>query len=111
MMNYSRQDLMSLIKYLKSFGDTYEFVRQFFLSHFFRLQVTGLVEPSAGGGSAYVIEQMKELFPDVYFALSMPEKDLPLYMNQGIGQEYPIVAWRLQRSSVSEDPTSVGLIP
>jgi len=95
-MNYSQAEIRDLILFLTSFGDTYEFVRQFFLGNYFRLDC-GLKEPGSVG-SAYVIDQMKRLFPDVYFALKMPEEDLPLYINKEVGQEYPIALWRLSRS-------------
>jgi len=93
-MKYSIDDLFDLIKFLGTFDPKYEFVQIFFKSNMFRL-TEGLSEPG-NIGSAYVIEQMKELFPDVYFALKIPNKDLPLYLNPMIGLEYPIAVWRLQ---------------
>jgi hypothetical protein len=95
-MNYSREDILDLIRYLDSFGDTY-FVLKCFFEETEKEAPFDLTEPPNSFRAAIVLEDLKTLFPDTYHALKMPEKELPMYLNSSIGQEYPIACWRLKR--------------
>jgi hypothetical protein len=95
-MNYTGEEIKSLIEHLRSYGDTYEYVIEFFTHYLPSTQKWGLTEPPSTMSSAIVVKELKALFPDVYFALTMPEQDLPLYIDQKVGLEYPIAVWRLR---------------
>jgi hypothetical protein len=95
-MNYSKEDVEDLIKFLESFGDTYLTIKEFF--EFVRDTLkTGLTEPYDSFSTAAAIEELKDFYPDAYHALKMPDEELPMYLDQKIGQEYPIACWRLKR--------------
>jgi hypothetical protein len=106
-MNYTGEEVKSLIGHLSSYGDTYEYLIEFFQHYLPDTQKWGLTVPPSTMSSAIIIEELKDLFPDVYFALTMPEKDLPLYIDANVGLEYPIAVWRL-RSCERESPRRRG---
>ena len=97
MMNYTREEILDLIKYLDSFGETY-FVFKSFLEQSEEEAPFDLTEPPNSFKAACVLEELKDLFPDTYHALKMPKEELPMYLDPGIGQEYPIACWRLKQA-------------
>jgi hypothetical protein len=96
-MKYSKEDIIGLVKSLRSHGEKYESVADFFHFHLTSRDIEfGLSnEQGASLGSFIVVESLKSFFPDVYFALNLPLNQMPLYIDKGIGQEYPIAVWRL----------------
>jgi hypothetical protein len=99
-MIYTAEEIKSLIEHFNSYGGTYFYVSKFFQVHMSDIQAWGLKE-SGSVASAFIVQELKTLFPDVYFALTMPEKDLPLYLDQKVGLEYPIAVWRLRSKRAS----------
>jgi hypothetical protein len=103
-MNYTAEEIISLIRHLKSYqgpgGGTYFYVYTFFQVHMPDIEAWGLKE-SGSVASAFIVNELKRLFPDVYFAMTMPEQDLPLYIDAKVGLEYPIAVWRLRAQRAS----------
>jgi hypothetical protein len=95
-MHYSKEDLEDLIKFLDSFGETYMIIKEFFEFVKDTLK-TGLTEPYDSFSTAAAVEELKDFYPDAYRALSMPDEDLPMFIDPHVGQEYPIACWRLKR--------------
>ena len=93
-MYYSKEEMKTLIETLTQLKG-YEVLLDFFEGHLeggnleFGLSVPG------SQGSAVVIKDLEEMFPDALFALSIDKEDLPLYINRKVGLEYPIACFRL----------------
>ena len=100
-MTYSYKDICSLVLFLKGYEkDGYHYLISFFTDHLPHLQ-NGLKEPGSAG-SALVIKELEQWYPDALYALRMPENELPLYLDRRVGMEYPIVLWRMQSLSLQE---------
>ena len=97
-MNYSKENFLRLIDFLKSKGaKKYEVLINFFESHIQRGHIDfGVSEPGTQGAAVF-IEELKQMFPDVYYALfKMPVSEAPKYIGHETDQEYPIAVWLLQ---------------
>ena len=92
-VNYTKEQIKNLVETLTELK--YEEIADFFEDAIksgyleFGLKVPGST------GSAIVCEKLKQLFPDVLYALMVDEKELSVYVDKKVGQEYPIALWRL----------------
>jgi len=95
-LNYSKEQIQSLIQDLYGYDGKYDVLADFLEHHVSegRLEF-GLVEPGSSG-SAMVVYELEEAFPDILRALRMPSQELMLYLDAQIGLEYPIACWRLR---------------
>lgn len=95
---YTKTDIHNLINTLKEYDSTYEVLVDFFETYlkkgYFDL---GLSNPGSQN-SAFILKELKNMFPDVEHALFIPKEDLPLFITQTpeVSQEYPIACWRLK---------------
>jgi hypothetical protein len=101
-MNYSRRDILSLIRHLRSYhGRLFQasFYKYEVLIGFLRKETPqGLDDgPSASIACLKAVEFLKCMFPDVYYALQMPDSELPLWLSDGDSHEYPVARWRMLR--------------
>jgi len=96
-MDYSKEEIKDLIETLYGYEGKYDTVADFLKGHYevglldFGFKDQGTI------GSIMAIDELKEYFPDVYYALIVDKKDLPLYaIDEAVGQEYPIACWRIK---------------
>ena len=97
-MIYTKKDIQNLINHLKGYENTYEVLITFFEDHLNEDHFKFGLNDRGSQGSIQVINEMKNLFPDIWRALSMPKNKLPLFISQSADtiQEYPIACWRLE---------------
>lgn len=97
-MEFTKNDIIDLIKTLKGFSSTYEVLIDFFEDHLKQGHFDFGLSNQGTQYSAIIIKEMEDLFPDVKEALFMPKENLPLfaYSAPDISQEYPIACWRLR---------------
>lgn len=101
---YSKLDILNLINFLK-FKDSekYVYLIDFLEGHILQGHLDlGVSEPGTQGAAIF-IEDLKQTYPDVYYALfKMPEKEGPLYLAHENDQEHPIALWKLQFSATDQ---------
>jgi len=105
-MNYSKEDVGSLIKHLKTYYDEpknlkYEALIDFFESRYEDgvFDIEGLTDPPKSVASAKAVRELQDLFPDAWYALKMTDDEVLLYIGNVKVQEYPIAVWRLYRQN------------
>lgn len=91
-MDFKKEDIISLVDYLKMYGDKYWALIELLMSHadYFDFGPNSM-------GAALFIKDLKTYFPDVIWAMNIPEEDLPLYASGEHDLEAPIARWRLKR--------------
>lgn len=98
-MNYTREDIESLVRDLKGYEDLYQILVDFFENHLDKGHLDfGLSEPGSSG-SALVISELGLLFPDVLYALRMGTEELLTFIMDGVGEEQPIAVWRIRNDT------------
>jgi hypothetical protein len=107
-MNYTKKDILSLIDHLKIYPgpDGKEFKYEVLMDFFETkcedgtFDIEGLTDPPKTVSSARVVKDLQEQFPDAWYALSMPDEEVLLYIGNVHVQEHPIACWRLYRQNV-----------
>lgn len=97
-MDYTKEEIKSIIKALKEYGSVYDVLIDFFDNHLKKGSFDFGLKCRGTQSSASFIEAVGNIFPDVKEALFMPKEDLPLFITKtpDVIQEYPIVCWRLK---------------
>lgn len=97
-MEYTKEEMESIIKNLKEYGSIYEVLVDFFDNHLKKGSFDFGLKCPGTQSSANFIKEIGNTFPDIKEALFMPKDDLPLYITNtpDVIQEYPIVCWRLK---------------
>ena len=97
-MEYTKNEIQKLINVLKRYDTTYEVLIDFFNHHLQNGHFDFGLSNTGTQSSAVVIHDMKNMFPDVWYALFMSEDQLPLFVSDTPEnkQEYPIACWRLE---------------
>jgi hypothetical protein len=111
-MNYSKEDMLDLIQHLETYivpsqdlsmWNEKELKYEVLLA-FLQTQNAeglydfgGLSDPPSSVASARAVENLKSVFPDVVYALQMPDSEVPLWVGEDNCLEYPVACWRLKR--------------
>ena len=96
-MKYSKQDVERLTGYLWSDGK-YLVLADFLFNHMEAGHLEQGLSIPGSSGSALVVTEMENLFPDALEALKMPLDELAGFLDEKAGQEQPIAVWRLRGS-------------
>lgn len=94
---YSKQDVEALAKHIGGYGDKFLVLSDFFYNHLECGHLEQGLSIPGSSGSALVVTEMEQLFPDALEALKMKQEDLVGFLSDRIGQEHPIAVWRLGR--------------
>lgn len=95
-MRYTKEDIKSLIEHLKTYGESG--LMYYPIYGVFEEHLENLTELSIPGDmiSALIVSTLEVLFPDILFALKIPQEDLPLYLGSKTPLENIIATWRLK---------------
>jgi hypothetical protein len=91
MLSYEEEDFKSLLVFL---GPHYEEISDLIQEHLDRGTLQDGVREGGSMGAALFMNDLQELFPDIFEALfRIPKEDLPMYLEEA--HEGVIARWRL----------------